>query len=210
MSKNAFQTCVRSLGFVLLGVSLAVSSSAQTPELSVPPTTQKLAIYHAGSLTAAFKPLVASFTCQTGIQVNNAAGPSVDKARQCTAGGAACDLYATADYSDIDLFLKPAGYADFNIVFAKGRMVLGYSASALAAKHLAPIADPNSNPFNPPNSIPKASADWYKILTTPGVAIGGAVPFMDPGADRAFLIFQLAQKYYKEPMLYDELLGAHG
>ena len=43
---------------------------------------------------------------------------SVDAGRQITAGGQACDLYAPADYLDIDLFMKPAGYADFNIVFA--------------------------------------------------------------------------------------------
>jgi ABC-type molybdate transport system substrate-binding protein len=207
MSKRiVLQSCVRSLAFVLLGVSLALSSSAQTPSC-VPPTNQKLTIYHAGSLSAAFKPLVATFTCQTGVQVKDVAGASVDLARRCTAGGQACDLYASADYSNIDLFMKPAGYADFTIVFAKGRMVLGYSASGLAAKNLPPIADPNSGPFYPPNSIPKASAEWRKILTTPGVAIGGAaVPFMDPGAYRSFLIFQLSQKHYKEPMLYDQLM----
>ena len=44
---------------------------------------------------------------------------SVDAARQITAGGKPCDLYAPADYLDIDLFLKPAGYASFNIVFAQ-------------------------------------------------------------------------------------------
>ena len=44
---------------------------------------------------------------------------SVDAGRQITAGGQACDLYAPADYLDIDLFMKPAGYADFTIVFAR-------------------------------------------------------------------------------------------
>jgi len=119
-----------------------------------------------------------------------AAGPSVEKARQCTAGGDACDVYATADSSNIDLFLKPAGYADFTIVFAQGRMVLGYSASGLAQKKLPPIADPNSGPFNPLQSIPKAVDNWYRILTRPGVAIGGGVPYLDPGAYRAYLIIR--------------------
>jgi molybdate/tungstate transport system substrate-binding protein len=193
------------LGFALLAFPLALPSISQTPSC-VPPSNQQLVLYRAGSLSAAFKPLLATFTCQTGIQVTDVTGASVDKARQCTAGGQPCDLYASADYSDIDLFLKPAGYADFTIVFAQGRMVLGYSASGLAQKNLPPIADPSSGPFNPPTSIPKASANWYKILTMPGVAIGGGVPFLDPGAYRAFLIFQLAQQYYKSPMLYDDLM----
>jgi molybdate/tungstate transport system substrate-binding protein len=85
-------------------------------------------------------------------------------------------------------------------------MVLAYSAKDIAEKKLA-IVDPKSGPFDPPNSIPKASADWYKILTSPGVAIGGGVPFMDPGAYRSYMIFQLAQEYYKQPLLYDKLMG---
>lgn len=206
MLKNIlFHANARLLGLVLLPLSLASSAFSQAQQC-VPLSQQKLVIYRAGSLTAAFKPVIADFTCQTGIQVTDVAGASVDKARQCTAGGQACDLYASADYSNIDLFLKPAGYADFTIVFAQGRMVLAYSASALAKKNLPPVADPASGPFDPPNSVPKATADWYKILTAPGVAIGSGVPFLDPGAYRSFLVFQLAQQYYKSPMLYDELM----
>jgi len=205
MSKRfVLQTSARWLAFALLGVLPAASLSAQTPSC-VPPAGQKLTIYRAGSLTAAFKPLVEAFTCQTGIQVEEKTGSSVGMARQCVNASPTCDLYASADYRDIDLFLKPAGYADFTIVFAKGRMVLAYSAKDAAQKKLA-IADPASGPFDPPHSIPKASADWYKILTSPGVAIGGGVPFMDPGAYRTYLIFQLAQEYYKTPLLYDELM----
>jgi molybdate/tungstate transport system substrate-binding protein len=191
--------------FVLLTFSLASTASGQT-QSCVPPSGQQIIIYRAGSLTRAFKPLEAAFTCQTGVQVKDVAMGSVDAGRQITAGGQACDLYATADYLDIDLFMKPAGYADFNIVFAQGKMVLAYSASAVAEKKLPPITEPDSVPFNPPNSIPKASAKWYEILTMPGVAIGGGNPFLDPGAYRVNLIFQLAEDHYKMPNLYNNLL----
>jgi molybdate/tungstate transport system substrate-binding protein len=144
------------------------------------------------------------FTCQTGIQVSDNAGGSVDMGRQITAGGKASDLYAPADYLDIDLFLKGAGYADFDIVFAHGRVVLAYSESGLGAKGLPPIAEPG--PFHPPVSIPKAVANWYKVLTINGVSIGGGNWFLDPGAYRAPMIFQLAEEFYKTPNLYNNLL----
>ena len=179
---------------LILAVLVASAASAQTPNC-VPPSNQQLIIYRAGSLNSAFGSLEAAFTCQTGIRVKDTAMGSVDAARQITAGGKACDLYAPADYLDIDLFLKPAGYADFTIVFAHGRMVLAYSASGLAAKKLPPIAE-----------LGKASAKWYEILTMPGVAIGGGNPFLDPGAYRAPMIFQLAEEYYKAPNLYNNLL----
>ncbi len=168
-------------------------ASAQT---CVPPSGQQLIIYRAGSLTRAFKPLEEKFTCQTGIQVKDVAMGSVDAGRQITAGGQACDLYAPADYLDIDLFMKPAGYSSFDIVFAHGKMVMAYSASGLAAKKLPPIAEPNG----------RAVAKWYEILTRPGVTIGGGNPFLDPGAYRGPMIFQLAEEFYKVPNLYNNLL----
>jgi molybdate/tungstate transport system substrate-binding protein len=181
---------------LLLAIALTSAAFAQTSNC-VPPSTQQLIIYRAGSLTRAFTPLEKTFTCHTGIQVKDVAMGSVDAGRQITAGGQASDLYAPADYLDIDLFMKPAGYANFNIVFAQGRMVLAYSVSGLAAKKLPPIAEPGSQ---------RAVAKWYEILTMPGVVIGGGNPFLDPGAYRGPMIFQLAEAYYKVPNLYNNLL----
>jgi molybdate/tungstate transport system substrate-binding protein len=176
--------------------ALPLVAGAQTTNC-VPPASQQLIIYRAGSLTRAFAPLVKAFICQTGIQVKDVAMGSVDAGRQITAGGQASDLYAPADYLDIDLFMKPAGYADFNILFARGRMVLAYSASGLAAKKLPPIVEPGSQ---------RAVAKWYEILIMPGVSIGGGNPFLDPGAYRGPMIFQLAEAYYKVPNLYNNML----
>ena len=190
---------------ILITLSMASATQAQTPNC-LPPSNEQLIIYRAGSLTRAFQELEKVFTCRTGIQVKDSPMGSVDAGRQITAGGHACDLYAPADYLDIDLFMKPAGYSNFNIVFAQGRMVLAYSAKGLAAKKLPPIADPGSPPFHPPASIPKAAPKWYEILTMPGVAIGGGNWFLDPGAYRAPMMFQLAAEYYKVPNLYNNLL----
>jgi molybdate/tungstate transport system substrate-binding protein len=191
---------------LLLALAAMPAMIAQTTNCA-PPTGGQLIIYRAGSLTRAFQPLIKAFTCQTGIRVEDHPMGSVDAGRQITAGGQACDLYAPADYLDIDLFMKPAGYANFNIVFAHGRMVLAYSASGLNAKKLPPITDPASPPFHAPDSIPKAAAKWYETLTMPGVAVGGGNWFLDPGAYRAPMIFQLAEERYKTPNLYNNLLG---
>jgi hypothetical protein len=43
---------------------------------------------------------------------------SLDLVRQITAGGKAADIVAPADFLDVGLFLKPAGYADYDIKFA--------------------------------------------------------------------------------------------
>jgi len=179
--------CAYGIAAILLSLT---SAEAQTKNC-VPLSGQQLIIYRAGSLTRAFVPLEETFTCQTGVQVKDFPMGSVDAGRQITAGGQKADLYAPADYLDIDLLMKPAGYSDFNIVFAHGRMVLAYSESGLAAKKLPQ---------------PQGSGKWYEILTMPGVTIGGGHPFLDPGAYRQPMIFQLAEAYYKVPNLYNNLL----
>ena len=205
LSRNVLrQARAYAAALIVLTLCLVSAAAAETPSC-VPLSGQQLIIYRAGSLSGAFKPLIEVFTCQTGVQVKDVASGSVDAGRKITAGGQACDLYAPADYEDIDVFMKQAGYANFNIVFAQGRMVLGYSASSVAEKKLPPIADPNQ-PFNPPASIPNATAKWYENLMLPGVKVGDGNPFLDPGAYRTFMIFQLTEAYYKVPNLYNDLL----
>src|SRR5262249_21278694 len=86
-------------------------------------------------------------------------------------------------------------------------MVLAYSAQSLAAKKLPSITGTGAPPFHAPDSIPKASRNWYEILTAPGVSIGSGNPFLDPGAYRVPMMFQLAEAFYKIPNLYNNLLG---
>src|SRR5260370_7906115 len=74
----------------------------------VQPSSQQLIVYHAGSLSAAFTPVEKAFTCQTGVQVQDMTGGSVDLLRQVTAGGKPADIVARPDYVDIDTSLKPA------------------------------------------------------------------------------------------------------
>jgi molybdate/tungstate transport system substrate-binding protein len=195
---------MRIVGAALFSVFLT-SVFAQT-KTCVPLSGEELIIYRAGSLTRAFLPLEETFTCQTGIRIKDVAMGSVDAARQITAGGQKADLYAPADYLDIDLLMKPAGYSDFNILFAQGKMVLAYSESSVVAKKLPPITAPGSRPFRAPGSIPKATERWYEVLLTPGVTVGGGHPFLDPGAYRGPMIFQLSEAFYKVPNLYNNLL----
>jgi len=179
---------------------LAGSADAQQP---CPAGTPQLIIYHAGSLSAAFAAMEKLFEEQTGVCVVDVAGGSVDAARRVTAGRQPCDIYASADYQVIDRMLKPAHYADYSILFAEGAMVLAYRTNS---KNAATIATADST-FSPPSVIPDAAPDWYAQLTQPGVAIAGSHPFLDPGGYRADLIFQLAQRHYDVPNLYNTMLA---
>jgi molybdate/tungstate transport system substrate-binding protein len=184
---------------IALVASLAASQAGAACVAGQP----QVIIYHAGSLTAAFTQVESLFTQQTGICVVDVAAGSVDAARRITAGHQAADIYASANKTDIDVLLKPAGYADYAITFAKGAMVLAYNTASRQAGTIVPAG----TPFNPPGQIPAVASDWYQQLTGSGVLVGGSNPFLDPSGYRADLMFQLAEKKYGVANLYDILLG---
>jgi molybdate/tungstate transport system substrate-binding protein len=167
-----------------------------------PPEAPGLIIYHAGSLSSALKALEDQFTQKTGVRIQDVAGGSVSLARQLTAGRRACDLFASADYEVIDRMMKPAGFAAFTFRIAGGAMVLAYTKDSRNAGTIGA-----SGAFHPPDAVPMAAPDWYAQLIQPGVTISGSHPFLDPGAYRADMIFQLAQDHYGVPNLYNELLA---
>ena len=183
----------------LAALSLALPAAAQAACAADAP---QLIIYHAGSLTAAFAQVEKLYTQETGVCVVDVSAGSVDLARRITAGKESCDIYASADYEDIDLLLKPAGYAQYNILFGQGEMVLAYTT---ASRNAGTIADP-AGVFNQPASIPDAAPDWYLQLTAAGVTVGGSHPFLDPSGYRADMIFQLTERRYGAANLYDKLV----
>ena len=162
----------------------------------------QLNVCHAGSVQAAFTEVEKVFTSQhPGVVLKDISGGSVALAGRLAAGLQPCDVYATADYQNIDLLLKPLELADYTIVFARGRMVLAYLATDPKAQGIAAAGE-----FKPPTSIPKAAPDWYKALLAPGVRISSSHPFLDPGGYRSHMIARLAETHYNAPNLSNLLL----
>ncbi len=161
-----------------------------------------LTVYHAGSLTAEFTAAEAAFSSQTGACVTDLAAGSLDAVRRIASGQQPADVFAAADYLDIELLLRPARFATWDIVFAQSEMVLAYTTSS---RNAGTIAGTDA-PFSPPASVPTVAADWYSQLTQTGVVIAGSNPFLDPSGYRADLIFQLAAEQYAVPGLYNTFL----
>lgn len=151
------------------------------------PAARTLHICHAGSLQAAFADVEKAFTAQhSNVAIDDVSSGSVTLARRLATGAQACDIFAPADYLDIELMLKPAGLADYT-TFAHGRMVLAYLST-----------DPRAEGVSRDN--------WHQKLVAPGVRIAGAHPFLDPGGYRAHMVFDLAEHEYHAPGLYNALL----
>ena len=147
---------------------------------------QKLIIFHAGSLSIPFKEMGEAFTRQhPGAEVLREAAGSRTCARKITELGEPCDVMASADYSVIENLLIPK-YASWNISFATNEMAIMYRHDS---KYAGEINGQN----------------WYRILLRKGVEYGHSDPNTDPCGYRSQLVWQLAEKYYKVPGLYEKL-----
>ena len=145
-------------------------------------------IFHAGSLSVPFEEMEKQFeSIHPDIDVLREAAGSQKCARMITELEKPCDIMASADYKVIDKLLIPE-YADWNIRFATNQLVLCYTDMSRYGDEVN-------------------ERNWYEILKRPGVVWGHSDPNLDPCGYRSLMVIQLAEKHYKMPGLYDDLIA---
>jgi molybdate/tungstate transport system substrate-binding protein len=150
---------------------------------------QRLIVFNAGSLTAPIADLLDEFArLHPEIRPAQESSGSLEAARKITELGNPCDLIAVADYEVIPSLLIP-NHADWYVIFARNQLVLIYT---------------NKSKF----SDQIDSDNWHEILQRPGVQYGYSDPDLDPAGYRTLLHWQLAEKYYGTPGLYERLKSA--
>lgn len=146
-----------------------------------------LIIFHAGSLSVPMKEITTAFTKENpDVNIMMEAAGSVECARKITELNKPCDIMASADYTVIDKLLIP-NFAEWNIKFASNEMAIVFTEKSKKNKEI--------NKHN-----------WYKIMLDKSVQIGRADPNADPCGYRAVLVSKLAEKYYNQNRLSEQLL----
>lgn len=172
---------------IILLMSLFVSCISSQKKDRSTHDSQKLVIFHAGSLSIPFMEMEKQFEAShPGIDVVREASGSRQCARKITDLKRDCDIMASADYSVIDQLLIPE-YAKWNIRFATNEMCIVYTDQS---KYSEEINDQN----------------WHRILLKDDVRIGRSDPNADPCGYRAVLTSKLAENFYHLPGLSDKLL----
>lgn len=180
---------------VALIVMLAACGPAAIPLPGKTPTAAPeqpglkgtLIAFHAGSLTVPMDALTRAFQAKhPGVTFETEAAGSRTTARKVSELGRQADLVMSADYTVIDNLLIP-DFADWNIRFARNTMVIAYTDQSQYADEI------NSD-------------NWYEILTRDRAVYGHSDPDADPCGYRTLLVWQLAEKHYDEPGLYDRLV----
>jgi molybdate/tungstate transport system substrate-binding protein len=172
---------------LVLGLAIGCAPKpAPEPELS-----GTLHVFHAGSLTAPFDQITKDFNqIYPNIEVLSEAAGSATTIRKVTEQHKECGVIASADYNLIPQLMFP-DYADWYIIFATNQMCIAYTDSSQFAGEI------NSD-------------NWYEILQREGVNYGRSDPDQDPCGYRTLMVWQLAEKHYDAPGLYDALYESEG
>ncbi len=136
-----------------------------------------LVIFHAGSLSVPFGEMEAEFEeMYPNVDILREPGGSRTCAKKISELGKSAHIMASADYTVIDNLLIP-DHADFNVLFAKNEMVIGYSETSKYADEIT-------------------TENWYEILLRDGVNYGHSDHNADPCGYRSLMVYQLAEDHY--------------
>ncbi len=148
--------------------------------------TGDLIIFHAGSLSVPLREVSELFRAEhPGITVKAEAAGSRDCARKISDLGRPCDVLASADYRVVSNLLM-GEHVTYNLRFSRNEMVIAYTAESRRSGRVT-------------------GGNWYDVLLGDGVAFGRSDPNRDPCGYRAIMVFQLAERYYRQPNLADRL-----
>jgi len=126
------------------------------------------------------------------IDVRISSGGSAEMIRRITDLGQPCDVLASADFSLIPSMMinVTEKTADFVIGFARNSLVLAFTAKSMYAGELN-------------------SSNWYDILRRPDVKFGFSNPNNDPCGYRTMMLLLLAERYYDDRAIFDDLVMAN-
>ena len=166
-------------------------SRTPTPAPTAPPAEAiQVTVFHAGSLTGPFEKVKAAFEAEhPGVTVVLERGGSVDIIKRVTGNGDSADLLASADYALIPEMMVPE-HADWYLTFAKNRMVLTYTNESRYADEITAV-------------------NWHDVLARDGVRWGFSDPNSDPCGYRTPMVIQLAEGYYGNGQIFEDLVEAH-
>ena len=167
---------------------MCVSAAAFYTPIAGAQQAKTVRVFHAGSLAVPLSEAESQFEAlHPNMDVQRESMGSVKAIRQITDVGKRADVLASADYSLIPGMMYPE-YADWYVRFATNDMVLAYNPEK--SKYAAEITPDN----------------WYELLRKGGVVFGFSNPNLDPCGYRSLMVMQLAELYYNDSKIFDDLV----
>ena len=179
--------------FIVLLVSIPLFSHFFSPEQEE--ESRVLKIFCAGSLIMPLDPVEEAFEeAYPNVDVQIEGHGSIQVIRHVTEIGDRVDLMMVADYELIPSMAYNAlmegsdeSFADWYIRFAGNSIVLAYTDNSRYSDEVT-------------------AENWYEILRRPDVRFGFPDPLIDALGYRSPMIIQLAENYYQDDTLFNDLV----
>lgn len=147
-----------------------------------------LLVFVAASLNKPIQPVFDAYAARTGTVIQRESGASLEHVRKITELGRIPDVILLADDEVIGQLLVPA-HTTWHAQFARNRMVLAYTDRSRRAKEIT-------------------ASNWTRIVRGKDVEVGRTDPDLAPVGYRTLLMFELAERYYREKGLASSLRSA--
>jgi len=176
--------------FAMALAVLAAAAPARVAHAQGPPAlTGDLVVFNAGSLGLPLRNLLRAFRqANPGVTTAQESAGSLESARKLTEFDKIPDILALADYAIFPKLLIP-GQTDWYVRFATNALVLAYRDESQGAFEID-------------------THNWYRILLRSGIRTGRSDPTLDPSGYRTLMVWQLAERYYRQPTLATQLKNA--
>ena len=149
---------------------------------------QRLVVFAAGSLARPLRAALDTFATHNGLTIDLETAGSLETARKLTELGKIPDVIALADEEVFPQLLMPR-FASWYARFARNRMVIAHTERSRYADAMS-------------------ETTWRDILMRRDVQVGCADPDLDPAGYRTLIVFQLAERHYRDSGLAARLLAA--
>ena len=197
--RDSFTLVVKFSGLILLlAILLAACGGGTTGSNGTPTPTAKgkVSVLYAGSLVNLMEKKVGlAFQQATGYGYEGEGKGSSALANEIKGKLRTPDIFISAD-SNVDKSLMGASngnYVSWYVPFARTSLVIGYNPSSKFAADFQAAAS--------------GSKPWYQVLEESGVRIGRTDPALDPKGVRTIILMELAQQYYHQSSLSQQILG---
>lgn len=180
------RTAWRRIGILVLGAATAACGTGERASVGAHGDTTvasdaPLTVFAAGSLARPMRAALDSFRTRSGTPYTLESAGSLELARRLTDLGKRADIVALADEEVFPRLLMPAN-GTWYARFARNRLVLAHATNATGLAEAQRGA-------------------WRTVLQRAAVEVGRADPDLDPAGYRTLMLFQLAERHYREPGL---------
>lgn len=178
------------IGAVLLGVGVWFIAAGNSPA-----PAQKVFVMYAGSLVKTFETdLGPMFQRDTGYAYVGEGRGAVQLANMIIDQQRSPDVFVSAGTIPImKLVDHNPPLAHWLVKFASAEVVIAYS--------------PNSPFFNDLEKARKGESSWYEVLAEDGLKFRRTDPELDPKGYYTIIVAKLANLYYNDQAIKDEILG---